>query len=222
MFWNWSFEIGCCELNVSKKCSENWCFEINVLKKCFELRVSKLNVSNCLELVLIIFYIFITQVLLINQFRKCIRIRRAKSQRKLSIQSRRSKTLKNSQFKHSSLNESQNSSEISFDDCQKKTESNVQVFDGSSIISTSNLNDTYDNFFDNPELFLPSRKQFFLYTIDEHQAQMKRTFTAKKKVSDLSHFTKLSKSDTNLAVIGINWVWAAPFSNLCVKNIVKI
>jgi hypothetical protein len=112
-----------------------------------------------------------------------------------------------SPFKHSSLNESQNSSEISFEECKKANDEPSLPFSGLSIISTSNLDeDPYENFFENPCLFLPSRREFFLYTIDEHQMQMKRTFTAKKKVSDLSHnfAKKLSKSDTNLAIVGID------------------
>ena len=88
-----------------------------------------------------------------------------------------------------------------------KNESNLKLY-SPSVLSANDLTDRYvtigPNIFDNPELFLPSRKEFFLYTIDEHQLQMKRTFTAKKKVRDLNCSAKLSKSDTNLAIIDFN------------------
>lgn len=43
------------------------------------------------------------------------------------------------------------------------------------------------------------RKQFFLYTIDEHETLVNKTFTVRKKLTGLTGtISSLSKSDTNL------------------------
>jgi hypothetical protein len=60
----------------------------------------------------------------------------------------------------------------------------------------------FDLFEDN---FLPSKKEFFLYTINEHQNLTNKIFSARKKFTttnlsggNLWSTGKLSKSDTNL------------------------
>jgi len=57
-----------------------------------------------------------------------------------------------------------------------------------------------ETFFEQMEAsYLPSRKQFFLYTINEHEALANKVFTARKNKS-LTKNSILSKSDTNLSV----------------------
>jgi hypothetical protein len=157
---------------------------------------------------------------MINYARSCILTQRERSRQLHTLQKKNRKLLNEQQqlqqrrvkpFKHTCLNESTSSSEASFNDCKKDPpptpEHNEKPLFSPAIISTSNLPiaDPYEQFFDNPGLFLPSRKEFFLYTIDEHQMRTQKTFTARKKVKDVSRgsASKMSKSDTNLAIIGI-------------------
>ncbi len=61
-----------------------------------------------------------------------------------------------------------------------------------------NVYSNQDNFF-SPE-FLPPRKEFFLYTIDEHETFANKIFMARKKTS-LGANSTISKSDTNLSIL---------------------
>ena len=63
----------------------------------------------------------------------------------------------------------------------------------SSILSNETQVDTFD--FD----FLPPKRDFFLYTIAEHEHLTKKTFSYKKRNKNLNITTTLSKSDSNIA-----------------------
>lgn len=54
--------------------------------------------------------------------------------------------------------------------------------------------------FEFDDSFLPSKRDFFLYTIAEHEQLTKKTFSYKKKPKNPTLLAKLSKSDPNLSI----------------------
>lgn len=116
---------------------------------------------------------------MINYLRKLIHYQRARHRRKVLIKVKKSKT------KDLKINN------------QKKEPQNNCIVEESKENSYPN-----EAFFEQAESnFMPPKREFFLYTINEHEVLTNKIFTAKKKLSNnLTSTSKLSKSDTNLSI----------------------
>lgn len=128
-----------------------------------------------------------------NYLRGVIYRQRAKYKRRKSIKIRKRNKLMKKQMYEDSLKVAV----IDVADIRNERDENDDDDDEekSGVCSNVYSNETFsiDQLESN---FLPSRKEFFLYTIDEHEAFSNRIFTARKK--SLTKNTSLSKSDTNL------------------------
>ena len=83
-----------------------------------------------------------------------------------------------------------------------KTVSEIESANDYIYSNTSQASDYNEDPIQNKsiEYFLPPRRDFFLYTIHEHEIQTKKVFGFKKKPSNLSKTSELSKSDSNLEI----------------------
>jgi hypothetical protein len=142
--------------------------------------------------------------------KRCYSLQRARYRRRKLIKIKKLEKQQQQQNRINTLNKKQaanNECYVKNEDDQEKNNIKKESFISSSITSASNMNtNEFDaSFFDNPDMFLPSRREFFLYTINEHQILTNKTLTAKKKIANNPNYVqnvkKMSKSDPNLELL---------------------
>lgn len=68
-----------------------------------------------------------------------------------------------------------------------------------SETSTVTDSENEQKYFDFDDNILPPKRDFFLYTIAEHEQLTKKTFSYKKRYKNSTMVSKLSKSDPNIS-----------------------
>ncbi len=148
--------------------------------------------------VLLVLFVWVIIIILIKYTWKLASMRKAKKKRRNTLRLKKELRAKNKKIEKSTSN-------ITTNDESAKQNQQLQI---STISNTQdNENDTVLN--KSVEYFLPPKREFFLYTIHEHEIQTKKVFAFKQKQqmqsSDKKHLIGLnrsiSKSDSNLLQI---------------------